>query len=116
MGPVAKTKWNRNDQELPAHRVNQIVREGKHILEISKPRKSDAGIYTCEAANPEGEISAVLTIEEKENMQEVFDEFLNEVPEMIKDIQETSGAAGSGPVTFLLSSVLVVASTLRNMA
>ena len=37
--PAARTKWIRNDQELPAHRVNQILREGKHILEISKPRK-----------------------------------------------------------------------------
>ena len=80
--------------------------------------QSDAGVYTCEAANSEGEISAVLTIEEKENMPEVFEEFLEEVPEMIKDIQETSGAAGSGPITFLLSSVLVVVTvtTLRNNA
>ena len=49
-------------------------------------------------------------------MQEVFEEFLEEVPEMIKDIQETSGAAGFSPVLFLLSSVLVVATTLRNTA
>ena len=126
--PPAETKWNRNDQELPPHRVHQIMKEGKHILEIRKPRKvkkklffrllselkwfslqSDAGVYTCEAGNSEGEISAVLTIEENENMPEVFEEFLEEVPEMIKDIQESSGAAGSSPVIFLLTSVLATA-------
>ena len=133
--PAAQTKWNRNDQELPAQRVNQIIEEGKHILEIRKPRKvtflqivvrlemidmldmfqSDAGVYTCEAGNSEGEISAVLTIEENKNMlEEAFEEFLDEVPEMMKDIQQTSGAASSSSVTFLLSSVLVV--TMRNNA
>ena len=42
-------------------------------------------------------------------MPEVFEEFLEEVPEMIKDIQESSGAAGSSPVIFLLTSVLATA-------
>ena len=46
-------------------------------------------------------------------MREVLEEFLEEVPEMIKDVQETSGAACSGPVIFLLSSVLVA---VRNIA
>ena len=77
--------------------------------------QSDAGVYTCEAGNSEGEISAVLTVEENQNMLEVFEEFLDEVPEMIKDVQETSGAACSSPGTFLLSSVLVVI-TMRNIA
>ena len=71
--------------------------------------QSDAGVYTCEAGNSEGEISAVLTVEESENMLEVFEEFLDEVPEMIKDFQETSGAAHSGQAIFLLSSALAVA-------
>ena len=42
-------------------------------------------------------------------MLEVFEEFLDEVPEMIKDFQETSGAAHSGLAIFLLSSALAVA-------
>ena len=72
--------------------------------------QSDAGVYTCEAGNSEGEISAVLTIEENKNMlEEAFEEFLDEVPEMIKDFQETSGAAHSGQAIFLLSSALAVA-------
>ena len=79
--------------------------------------QSDAGVYTCEAGNSEGEISAVLTIEENKNMlEEAFEEFLDEVPEMMKDIQQTSGAASSSLVTFLLSSVLAVVVTMRNNA
>ena len=49
-------------------------------------------------------------------LEEAFEEFLDEVPEMMKDIQQTSGAASSSLVTFLLSSVLAVVVTMRNNA
>lgn len=111
--PRAQTKWNRNDDNLPVRRVNEIIEDGKHILEIMKPRKSDAGVYTCEAGNSEGDISAVLTVDDSEHLTEAVGELLEELPEMIQDKLENSAASYSIPFKYLLCSVLVI--VLRNI-
>jgi len=113
--PRAQTKWDRNDQKLPLHRVNQVTEQGKHILEIRKPRKSDAGVYTCQAANSEGEISGVLTVEDNEHLTETVEEFLEEVPEMIQDIQENSAATCQIPIMYLLSCFLLMIRGLQRL-
>ena len=70
--------------------------------------QSDVGIYTCEAANSEGEISAVLTVEDNEHLIEIVEEFLDEVPEMIQDIQENSAASSLVPFQYFFSSALII--------
>ena len=37
--PAAVTKWRRNDKDLPSSRVNHKHEEGRHIIEISRPRQ-----------------------------------------------------------------------------
>ena len=68
--------------------------------------QSDAGVYTCEAANSEGEISAVLTVEESKHLTEILEDFLDEVPEMIQDIQENSAATSLFPFQSLALVVM----------
>ena len=81
-------------------------------MEIKKPKKSDAGVYTCEAGNSEGDISAVLTVEDSEHLIEAVGELLEEVPEILHEIRKNSAASYSLSLKYLLSSVLVI--MLRN--
>ena len=77
--------------------------------------QSDAGVYTCQAANSEGEISGVLTVEDNEHLTETVEEFLEEVPEMIQEIQENSAATCQIPITYLLSCSLLMIRGLQRL-
>ena len=77
--------------------------------------QSDAGVYTCQAANSEGEISGVLTVEDNEHLTDTVEEFLEEVPEMIQDIQENSAATCQIPIMYLLSCSLLMIRGLQRL-
>ena len=78
-------------------RASHRHEDGRHIIEISRPRQSDIGVYTCEATNEMGSMYAVLNIEENDELPDTIEEELKEAANMIRDKftneQQGSGAA-----------------------
>merc|ERR1719270_2234160 len=73
-----------NDKNLGKSRVTHKHEDGRHILEIARPRQSDIGVYTCDASNEMGKMFAVLNIENNHELPDIDEENLD-VPEMVAD-------------------------------
>eukprot|EP00092_Neocalanus_flemingeri_P010241 GFUD01011032.1.p1 GENE.GFUD01011032.1~~GFUD01011032.1.p1 ORF type:complete len:403 (+),score=108.26 GFUD01011032.1:192-1400(+) len=102
--PAAETTWTRSDNPLPEERMNIRDEDGRHILEISNPKQSDVGVYTCEAVNSEGKVYAVLNVKENENLP--AEEAEVALKQLKEEEEETSSSANRGQ--FLVGSLTYV--------
>jgi len=109
--PRAITQWKRNDKNLGKSRVTHKHEDGRHILQIARPRQSDIGVYTCDASNEMGKMFAVLNIENNHELPDIDEENID-VHEMVADqsYEDHSSTANLHPnflVTFILTFFLL---------
>jgi len=103
--PAAQTTWTRSDNPLPEDRMTIRDEDGRHILEISNPKQSDVGVYTCEAANTEGKVYAVLKGKQNEKLPKEEEEEKVALKQL-KEEEDTQSSASQGQ--FLVGSVTYV--------
>lgn len=103
--PAAETSWTRSDGPLPEDRMSIKNEDGRHILEISNPQKSDVGVYTCEAVNAEGTVYSVLNGKENDRLPGDEAEIALKQLDEGKEKSESPASRGHnliGSFTFLL--------------
>jgi len=108
--PRAETKWRRDDAALPGARVSHNHHEGKHVVEIRRPRQSDAGVYTCEASNEMGQVFAVLDLQDSVALPHIEEEEEVMMMDSTHTSHHASAAASPGPA---LATLLLVLATQR---
>jgi len=92
--------------------------DGRHILEISNPQKSDVGVYTCEAVNAEGTVYSVLNGKENDRLPGDEAEIALKQLDEGKEKSESPASRGHnliGSFTFLLFLLVVESAVMTSL-